>query len=408
MLLSTSTRRQFISAALALAVGPPRSSWASARRRSLITVWLDGGPSQLETFDPHPGRKIGGPTRSVSTSLKGASIADGYPRLAEILGELNLVRSLVSKEGDHERATYFTKTGHRLDPVVRYPSVGAVFVSSSSGALGLPRHVALGSQPWPPRGGDLGAELDAFRVEDPGRSLGDIGSRVPPDRLERRRLRLATLESSFSEGRGDRAAKIAAITRGAFALTRSTEKDALLIDDEPASVRISYGDSRFGRGCLVARRLIERGVSAVEVCLSGFDSHAGNFEAHAERARELDPALSSLIRELRDRDALRTTTVLVLGEFGRTPRINDLDGRDHWPHGFSCLVGGAGLQKGIVLGSTDPAGESKLPADPVPVEDLLATVLVALGLDPEETWRSRDGRPIPFVPGRPVARLLRP
>ena len=161
-----------------------------------------------------------------------------------------------------------------------------------------------------------------------------------------------------------------------------------------------------GRGCLVARRLIEQGVRSVEVTLQNFDAHDQNFSQHSELATILDPAFAALLQDLADRDLLASTIVLCLGEFGRTPRINGADGRDHWPRGFSCLVGGGDLRKGVLLGETDPAGEREPPQDPIPVPDLYATVLKGLGIDPSYQVDTPIGRPICYSDGTPIDRLL--
>ena len=191
-----------------------------------------------------------------------------------------------------------------------------------------------------------------------------------------------------------------------MAMMTSDQLKAFIVDDEPAAVRAAYGDSSFGRGCLVARRLVETGVRAVEVTLQGFDSHADNFDAHTTNAAVLDPAFASLMRDLVQRDLLRSTVVLCIGEFGRTPNINPLDGRDHWPTGFSCLVGGGGLKSGIVIGSTDPDGAKKDPSDPVKVADLYATIFSALGVDFRKEVITPIGRPMAYCEGQPIEQLL--
>ena len=379
------------------------------RPKSLLTIWLGGGASQLETWDPHPGTASGGPTGAVESSIPGVQIGEDYPQTAAVLSHLCVVRSLVSKEGDHERGTYHLKTGFRPDPSVKHPSLGALLVHerSPTAAVALPPHVALAAGAWPPKGGFLGDQYDAFRVADPGQPLANIASQVQTPRQSRRLDALAVLERSFSEKRPH---------QGGRTLHRQTLDDALTLMDspqlvafeaerEPAAVRAAYGDSTFGRGCLVARRLIEAGVQAVEVTLDGFDSHADNFRFHREKAAVLDPALATLVADLAARDLLDSTVLLVLSEFGRTPKINALDGRDHWPTGFSCLVGGAGMQSGRVIGSTDPAGK-RPPTRPVAIADLTATVLAALGLDPATELYTPLARPIRLSDGAALQELL--
>ena len=189
-------------------------------------------------------------------------------------------------------------------------------------------------------------------------------------------------------------------------MMNSDQLKALQIDEESGATCAAYGDSNFGRGCLVARRLVEQGVRAVEVTLQNFDTHDQNFSRHTELAGTLDSALAALLTDLHDRDLLASTVVLCLGEFGRTPQINGADGRDHWPHAFSCLVGGGGLRSGILLGATDPSGKEEKPADPIPVPDLYATVLKGLGIDPTHEVNTSIGRPIRYSDGSPIDRLI--
>ena len=411
------TRRDAFATAAAFGLSfalPPMSARAAAargaeRKRSLLTVRLGGGPSQLETWDPHPDSPTGGPTRAIATTLPGVRIADGYPRVAEQLHHLSVVRSLSSREGDHERAAYHVATGFRPDPTVRHPALGAVFAHESPDPhLELPPFVSLGSSEWPGRGGYLGPGYDAFKVPDPGGDLANLAPRVDDARGERRAAALAVLENSFTLGRPGQLARTRhRETRGdALRMMHSEQLAAFELDDEPAERRAAYGDTTFGRGCLVARRLVETGVRAVEVHLGGFDTHADNFGGHATQAAILDPALAALVSDLADRDLLASTVLLVCGEFGRTPKVNALDGRDHWPKGFSCLLGGGGLRSGVLLGATDPAGE-KPPTDPLDIPDLAATVFAALNVDHTREEITPIGRPLPLSEGTPRRELLR-
>ncbi|MGE3314727.1 MAG: DUF1501 domain-containing protein [Planctomycetaceae bacterium] len=379
------------------------------RKKSLITIWLDGGPSQLETWDPHPGTKIGGPTTAIDTKIPGLQIAHNFPNLAEQIHNLSVVRSLVSKEGDHERGTYLLKTGFRPDPTLRHPSVGAIVSHETADqSIEIPQHVSLGNSQWPARGGYLGDEFDAFKIFDPGRNLHNMRARVGDDRQKRRLANLEVASGAFRQGRTlqtDRTLHQHTVEH-AIRMMSSEQLKAFDIDQEPAAVRAAYGDSSFGRGCLVARRLVEQGVRAIEVNLRGFDTHANNFEGNQQNAAILDPAFAALLHDLSERDLLQSTVVLCIGEFGRTPNINPLDGRDHWPSGFSCLVGGGGLQAGKIIGSTDPTGEKKMPSDPVQVADLYSTLLSVFEVDYQRDNPTPIGRPMKFSEGKPLAQLL--
>ena len=394
---------------------PPLPARAARRRgaerpRALVAVWLAGGPSQLESFDPHPGTAIGGPTTAIPTALAGVRVAAAYPALAEVLDRFALIRSLVGREGDHERAQYAVRTGYRPDPTLLHPAIGAVAAAElAAPALELPRFVSLGPSEFPSRGGYLGAELDPYRVFQPGGRGQNLVPHVAAERQARRLGALDALARSFERGREEVARRTLHdhVTQEALRLMDSEQLAAFDVDAEPEAIRSRYGDSDFGRACLVARRLVETGVRSVEITLPGFDTHAANFSGQAERAALLDPALAALVGDLAERDLLDSTVVLVTGEFGRTPAINPLDGRDHWPHGFSCLLAGAGIAVGQVVGATDPEGLARRPDDPVEIADLSATVLAALGIDFAREVATPIGRPMRYASGTPLPRLLR-
>lgn len=379
------------------------------RPKSLITLWMAGGPSQLETFDPHPGNPIGGETKAIDTKVPGLQIAHLLPQTAEKVHELCVIRSMVSKEGDHERGTYLLKTGYRPDPTLTHPSVGAIVAHELPVAgVEIPRHISILGSPWPARGGFLGDEYDAFRVFDPRQNLQNMKSSVEPGRQDRRLKDLDVVEKAFRHRRrvqSDGTLHQETVRR-ALAMMTSEQLKAFRVEDEPAEVRAAYGETPFGAGCLIARRLVEVGVRAIEVTLEGFDTHAENFKGHVTNTKILDPAFAALIRDLKARDLLESTVVLWIGEFGRTPKINPLAGRDHWPTGFSAVVGGGGLQSGLVIGETDPEGAKTAPSDPIEVYDLYATILKTLGVDYAKEMITPIGRPMALCKGKPIDRLL--
>jgi len=377
--------------------------------RSIILLWLAGGPSQLETFDPHPDTSIAGGTRAIETAVKGIRLAEGFEQTAGEMGSIALVRSMVSKEGDHERGTYMLKTGHRPDPTVDFPSIGAVCCHELPvGAVDISRHVSILTGQWPSRGGFLGSEFDAFQIGDPVGKPPDVAARVSSERDQRRTLDLDVVDRAFGRHRG---ASLDALpqrqaTTAARAMMTSDQLKAFDVSQEPAAARAEYGDSPFGRGCLAARRLIEAGVRCVEVTLGGWDSHVNNHETHRRLVRALDPAFAALLRDLRRRDLLDHTVVLCCGEFGRTPRINPLGGRDHWPNGFSLAMAGGGIRGGFALGETDPEG-LKDPTRPTTVEDIHATILTTLGLNPaKENVDPLTTRPLKLSDGKPIRELI--
>ncbi len=411
------TRRNVLQGALGLGVSfaLPALDLQAARKRgaerpkSLIVLWLAGGPSQLETWDPHPGTKIGGETKSIATKLPGVRIADFYPHLAEEIDCLNVIRSLTSKEGDHERGTYLLKTGFRPVPKLTHPALGAVLAHERPAPkLEIPQFVSLGGTEWPGRGGYLGDEYDAFRIFDPGRNIQNMRARVPEDRHQQRLKNLEVISNSFANRRpfASRKTLHQEMIQRALTMMSSEQLNAFEMAGEPKATTKAYGDSPFGRGCLVARRLVEQGVRSIEVNLGGFDSHANNYEAHKTNAAILDPAFAALLKDLKERDLWDSTVVLCIGEFGRTPTINPLDGRDHWPKGFSCLVGGGGMKRGQVIGETDPTGQKTDPADPIEVKDLYATLLHVFGVEYGKELQTPIGRPMRLSEGQPIRRLL--
>lgn len=378
--------------------------------RSIIVLHLAGGPSQLETFDPHPGCAIAGDTQAIETRLKGVQLAAGLERTADLLDSVTLVRDVVSREGDHERGTYVFKTGYRPDPTLVHPSIGAICCYMLPvGDVEIPRHIAIFPDRFAGRGGYLGNQYDPFKTFDPKDAVPDVRSYVDAARTERRLADLDVVEDAFAAGR--RKAVEATLHRrlmhDARAMMTSEQLKAFDVRNEPRSVLEAYGETPFGRGCLAARKLVEVGVRCVEVTLRGWDTHVNNHETHRELLRTLDPALSGLLADLRERGLLEQTLVVCGGEFGRTPKINRAAGRDHWPTGFSILLAGGRLRRGYVHGTTDPEGEKVSLEAGTKFGDLHATLLTALGIDPQHEEIAAVGRPITLAEGKALDYLVR-
>jgi hypothetical protein len=384
--------------------------------KSIIILWMQGGPSQLETFDPHAGTKIGGDVKAISTSIAGIQIADTLPQTAEQLHNATLIRSITSKEGDHERATYNLKTGWRPDPTLVHPSIGSVICHQSESNIEIPRHVSILPGQWPARGGYLGSRFNAFQLGDPKNPLPNLVSQVESSRQQKRLNALAAFESDFKRGRIQNLDANKTLhetsTAAALKMMSSDQISAFDVMQEPDTLRNSFGDHAFGRGCLTAIRLIETGVRCVEVELSGWDTHAANHDLQSGRCQILDSALAQTLAELKKRDLLDSTIVYCGGEFGRTPQINPAAGRDHWPTGFSTLLAGGPFRRGYVHGETsaDPNLETddKLAnvSKPVPVEDLHATLLSSFGINFKTELDTPVGRPLAISKGQVVSDLL--
>ncbi|MEW6302997.1 MAG: DUF1501 domain-containing protein [Verrucomicrobiota bacterium] len=379
--------------------------------RSVILLWLAGGPSQLETFDPHPGSKISYGTQSIHSAVKGLDLAQGLEQTAALMGDVTLVRSMVSKEGDHERAVYNIKTGYRPNPAVVHPSIGAVICHELPNPKAeIPNHISIVPNQWPARGGYLGATLDAFQMGDPNQPIPDVATKIPEPRQQERLAGLSAVEKAFAQGRLANLEQSKTLHAATMASARrmmtSDQLKAFDVSQAGASERAAYGDSPFGRACLAAVRLIEAGVRCVEVTLDGWDSHVNNHETQAKRVATLDPAFAALIIDLKKRGLFEHTVVMCGGEFGRTPKLNGLDGRDHWPTGFSMVLAGGGFRQGYVHGATDPEGAKEEPTKPVRVEDIHATVQHMLGIDYEKEIMTPVGRPIALSDGKVIKELI--
>jgi Protein of unknown function (DUF1501) len=396
-----------LSMALAREEAAPKNKGAVPQ--SLIVLWMLGGPSQLETWDPKPGTRVGGDTKAIPTAARGVQLASGFERMAAEMQDVAVIRSMVSKEGDHDRGTYTVKTGFRPDPTVIHPAMGAVLCHNLPvGEVEIPRHISILHGSNPTRGGYLGDRYNAFHTDDPAGPIPDTQSFLTKSRDEARYKSLDVLEESFRRGRGPRAeaTRHMETIQGAKKMMSSEQLTAFDVSKEPAAVRAAYGDTPFGRGCLAARRLIEVGVRCVEVTLSGWDTHANNHGFCQDQLKILDPAMSALLKDLRERGRLEKTIVLCAGEFGRTPIINPAGGRDHWPNGFSVAMAGGPIRGGQVLGETDPEGK-KDPVNPVQVGDLHATIYHAFGLDPAKIHHTPIGRTVPMAEGIVRKELLR-
>lgn len=407
-------------AACGLSMSFPAMSARAANKRSierpksLITLWMNGGMSQLETWDPHPGSEVGGETKSIATSQPGLEISDFLPQMAEQMHNVTLIRSMTSLEGDHARGSAFVKTGYRLEPTLVYPALGAIAAHElPDPQVEIPQHVSLGADNHFPRGGYLGNEWDAFRVFNPGRSMTNMNAGISESRMHNRKSGLDFLGEQFTKNRpsADKDTLHSETIRRALKMMSSEQLKAFEIDEEPTLVQAAYGDSRFGRGCLVARRLVEVGVRSIEVSLNGFDTHVNNHNGQKTQADILDPAFATLLTELQERDLLDSTVVLLISEFGRTPRINNAGGRDHHPHWFSSVVAGGGFQQGMVIGATpnahvDDSKAKPKPDDPITVPDLYSTIMHTMGISYDDEFITPIGRPIRYSDGQPLARLL--
>ena len=369
-----------------------------SRAKHCIVLFMNGGASQLDTFDPKPGTKNGGPFAAIPTSVEGIQVSEHLPQVAEQAHHLSIIRSMISREGNHERARYLLHTGYAPGGAVRHPTLGSIASYYLDDNLSdLPSCVNINTPTY--SGGFLGATHDPFVVNDPMRPVEDLSypAQMDTHRFRERLKMLRTIEKDFIAKRTGRSTEAhEAIYEKADQLINSPKIDAFQLNEEPQAIREAYGMNKFGQGCLMARRLVEAGVKFVEVSLDGWDTHQNNFERIKELLNVVDPAFAMLLKDLSERDLLEETIVLWLGEFGRTPRINNNDGRDHHTNGWSAVVAGGGTRGGQVIGGTNENG-TEVMSGAVGVPDLFASLCFALGINADEENYSRSGRPIRVV-----------
>ena len=365
------------------------------RAKHCIVLFMNGGASQLDTFDPKPKSQNGGPFAAIPTSVKGIQFSEHLPLVAQQAHHLAIIRSMVSREGNHERARYLLHTGYAPDSTVNHPPLGSITsYYLENNASNLPSSVNINSPTY--ASGFLGATHDAFLVNDPSKPVEDLAypAQMDTHRFRQRLKMLNAIEKDFIAKRTGRSTEAhQAIYKKADELINSPNIQAFHLSEEPIAIREAYGMNKFGQGCLMARRLIEAGVNFVEVSLDGWDTHENNFQRTEELLNVVDPAFAMLIRDLEERALLNQTLVLWLGEFGRTPKINTNEGRDHHTNGWTSVIAGGGIRGGQVIGSTDADG-TKVLTDAIGVPDLFASLCFALGIDARAENYSRSGRPI--------------
>ncbi len=372
--------------------------------RSMILLWMQGGPSQFETFDPKPYSTNGGSTEDIETAVPGIRIAKGWEQTAQMMQDLALVRSMTNREGAHRRATYQMHTGYIPSGSVKHPSLGANIAKEIADLdFELPAVVSVG----PTLGaGFLGVDYEPFIVTNPGRLPANVANAVSRRRYNRRLRLLGRLEEDFAERGGKVVVDNHRRLYGkAASLVLSQNVKAFDFSDEPTEVRQRYGDTNFGRGCLLARRLVEAGTTYVEVRSGGWDTHQDNFNRVANLAGQVDPALAALVSDLKQRGQLQRTLVVWMGEFGRTPRVNPRTGRDHYPRVFNLALAGGGVKGGQVVGASTDDGTA-VKDDPVTVADLFCTICHSLRVNPRSENISPLGRPMKIVDGGNVVKRL--
>jgi hypothetical protein len=437
--LDGQSRRRFLGGLTASLAGVGMSPWLPAlaaaaqsqtpqskATKHCVLLWMTGGPTQTDTFDMKPGHANGGSFKEIETAAPGLRFSEHLPRLAQQGKHLAVLRGLSTGEGDHGRGTYLMRTGRRPEGGLRFPTLGSLvskeigrddaalpnFVSVNpflefntdayqSGFLG-PRHAALDVKPKNPQTVQTGfAELGVDNLRTPP----SISPRSADARLDLLRTLEDRTRTRHPEGPAE--SRHAMLER-AVRLMSSDAGSVFDLSQEPAEVRQKYGTGTFGQGCLLARRLIERGVAFVEVSLGDFgrwDTHNDNFNTVQQLSAELDAGWASLMEELGERGLLESTTILWMGEFGRTPQINSAAGRDHYPNAWSAVLAGGGIRGGQAYGRTGADGMN-VEDGRIGVGELIATLCAALEVDPKRQNMSDIGRPFRIAEGEPVAAVI--
>jgi hypothetical protein len=384
---------------------------AELRKEGLacILLFMRGGPSQFETFDPKPGTTNGGPTKDLATAASGVRIAEPWTNMAKMMKDVAIVRSMTSKEGEHQRATYQMHTGYVPTGSVKHPSLGSI-VAKEIGKkdFDLPNFVSVGGRFGAIGSGFLGMKVAPFVVANPAQMPNNVElpSGVGGRRFGKRINLLNDLEADFAQsGGGPRVEAHRALYGNASNMVLSPRLKAFDLAQESDKTRDRFGRSAFGQGCLLARRLVEAGVTFVEVELNGWDTHDDNFNRVKALSATCDPAFAALLGDLKERGRLDRTLVIWMGEFGRTPRINGRTGRDHYPRAFSVALAGAGIKGGQVLGGTSDNG-AEVKERPVSVNDLFCTYYHALKINPHKENMSPLGRPMKLVEGGTAVKEL--
>lgn len=410
------SRRALMKGALSTAAGGLVMNWgglvhstahaaeAKKDRKHCILLWMNGGASQFETFDMKPGRPTGGPYRPIDSNVPGIQVCELMPQMAKQMDKVAVIRSMRTSEVDHPGGIYLMHTGYRPSANVRFPELGAI-VAKYQGLDGsdLPNFVKVSSN-GDAGAGFLGPKYQPFGIGSEGGMPTFSTSNMDASKeLKRHELR-SFVEDRFATQTNSEVAKM---HREAYEAARRLQKarEAFKIDAEWAKHKDLYGDSEFGKRCLLARKLIESGVSFIEVGQSSYDSHADNAQWHRGLVPPMEHAWAGLLEDLKQRGLLEKTLVVWTGEIGRTPSINNRAGRDHYVRCWSTALAGCGIKGGQVYGTSDENGV-EVKENPVTEGDFFATIYKSMGIDPT-TENLAGVRPVPLAPfGAKVVKTL--
>ncbi|MCB1086403.1 MAG: DUF1501 domain-containing protein [Verrucomicrobiae bacterium] len=419
------TRRQFAaqtaSALLGVGLAPTFANRAFAARegshlkqevataKRVIYLYMSGGMSHLDTFDVKPGAETMGPTKAINTSADGVQISQYLPKLAKQAHHMAIINSMLSASGAHEQANYLIHTSYALRGTIKHPAIGAWLLKFQDRLNPtLPGNVVIGGGSRHPGGGFFEGKFQPLLVNNPEAGLQNVKARFKDEDFDFRYGLSQELAGDFRNRyqniKGVRA--YSEMYDDAVTLMKSADLAAFDLTQEDDKVRDAYGRNSFGQGCLLARRLVENDVRFVEVTLGSWDTHVSNFLRVPDLCSSLDQGFATLLSDLEQRGLLNDTLVVLSTEFGRTPKINQNVGRDHYPQAFSCVMAGGGIVGGRRFGKSDETGE-KVIEDPVTVFDFNATIGYALGLPLDQILYSPSKRPFTVASdGKPATKLF--
>ena len=381
----------------------------TAKAQSIIYLYMSGGMTHMDTFDPKPGHENQGPVGVMNTNVDGIQLSEYLPTLTNHADKMAIVRGMTSTAGAHAQGNYFMHTSYESRATIKHPGMGA-WLLKYRGRMNpnLPGSVFIGGSSRINGGaGFFESALEPLAINDPKSGLKNSRARFDDERFDRNLDLAATLDTGFREQYNLKTTRAyTSMYDDAVRIMRSTDLKAFDIAKEAPETREEYGDNPFGQGCLLARRLVENKVRAIEVTFGGWDTHQNNFITVPDRTAVLDQALGALLSDLERRGLLDSTLVVLATEFGRTPRINQNAGRDHYPKAFSTMLAGGGVKGGQVYGKTSEGGEEVI-ENAVKIPDFNATIGYALGLPLDQVIYSPSKRPFTVSDkGRPVMDLL--
>lgn len=383
---------------------------ATAGPQSVIYLFMEGAMSHLDSFDPKTAVDAAGPTRSIATAVPGVHFGHRFERMATIADQFAIVRSLSTETGDHDQGQYWMRTGYKPLASIAHPAMGGWMLHTKGKRNPhLPGNYLIGRSGRHPGAGFLPPSISPVPIAKPqsGLANADLPRYVSPQLLDRRLSLAEQLDRSFQSAHSLPAIDAYnQLYRQARMLIGSEHLAAFDLDREPSPIRQQYGETKIGRGCLLARRLVQSGARFVDVAMGGWDMHQDLDAAMTTQAGELDRAVAALMADLNRTGLIEQTLVVLTTEFGRKPTINANAGRDHHPGAFSSLLAGAGIQTGGVLGSTDRIGHA-VEDYPVSVADFNRTIAAAAGLPIDDEFTAPNGRPFRIGgDGDPIDDLL--